>query len=180
MPQQIPSGLSTLATRSNIRSKRLVQKASPIPEPVRFRAEALGNQRDARPAFFAGRSAWDFSKRDTHFCLHKAVSLSRTLHFHRSFPLVYRDRLAISYRDHAHELLVSITPLYRKARSYELRFTARGDGIPESWMTIPLTRARPATHVDNLTPGTIYAFQVRAFGDLGFTDWSSSVTRMCI
>src|SRR5207237_10668539 len=62
----------------------------------------LGNQRDARPAFFAGRSAWDFSKRDTHFSLHKAVSLSRTLHFHRSFPLVYRDRLAISYRAHVH------------------------------------------------------------------------------
>src|SRR5207237_820025 len=64
----------------------------------------LGNQRDARPAFFAGRSAWDFSKRDTHFSLHKAVSLSRTLHFHRSFPLVYRDRLAISYRDHVHHV----------------------------------------------------------------------------
>src|SRR5207302_377850 len=31
----------------------------------------------------------------------KRYPLSRTLHFHRSFPLVYRDRLAISYRDHA-------------------------------------------------------------------------------
>src|SRR5437016_7957015 len=25
--------------------------------------------------------------------------------FHRSFPLVYRDRLAISYRDHAHMMM---------------------------------------------------------------------------
>jgi len=32
--------------------------------------------------------------------------------------------------------------------------------------------------VDGLTPGATYAFQVRARGRLGFTDWSDSVTRM--
>src|SRR5438105_12875600 len=77
---------------------------STTPSRIGIRAEALENQCDARPTFFAGRSAWDFSKRDTHFCLYKALSLSRTLHFHRSFPLVYRDRLAISYRDHVHHV----------------------------------------------------------------------------
>ena len=27
--------------------------------------------------------------------------------------------------------------------------------------------------------GTSYAFQVRALGRLGFTDWSDSATKMC-
>ena len=33
---------------------------------------------------------------------------------------------------------------------------------------------------ENLAPGTIYTFQVRAFGTLGYTDWSNPVQRMCI
>jgi hypothetical protein len=31
-----------------------------------------------------------------------------------------------------------------------------------------------------LAPGTVYAFQVRAFSKLGHTDWSDSATRMFI
>jgi hypothetical protein len=78
------------------------------------------------------------------------------------------------------QLLVSITPLYRKARSYELRYAAlTSDGTPGPWTTIALTKARPAVRVDNLTPATTYAFQVRALGHRGFTDWSDSATRMC-
>src|SRR3989442_685382 len=36
------------------------------------------NQRDIRPVFFAGRSDPIFFARDTRFCLHKRVSLSRS------------------------------------------------------------------------------------------------------
>ena len=32
--------------------------------------------------------------------------------------------------------------------------------------------------VEGLMPGTTYAFQVRALGRLGYTDWSDSTTRM--
>src|SRR5437588_8909135 len=75
---------------------------SSTPSRIGFRAEAPEINATLVRRSLPGGSAWDFSKRDTHFCRHKAVSLSRTLHFHRSFSLVYRDRLAISYRDHAH------------------------------------------------------------------------------
>src|SRR5438552_5475078 len=69
---------------------------------IAFRAEALGNQRDVRPGFFAGRSKSTSPTRDTPLYLHKPLSLSRLLHFHRSLSLVYRDHPAISYRDRAH------------------------------------------------------------------------------
>ena len=41
----------------------------------------------------------------------------------------------------------------------------------------PVTVIRAIT-VTGLTPGTTYAFQMRALGRLGYTDWSDSVTRM--
>jgi len=62
---------------------------------------------------------------------------------------------------------------------YELRYAAvDADSIPGAWTTMMPTITRAA--VDGLKPGTIYAFQVRAFGRFGYTDWSDSATRMCI
>jgi len=79
------------------------------------------------------------------------------------------------------ELHVYITPLGRKALYYQLRCTAI-DGIetPGTSTIITLTNARAGKTVKGLTPGVTYAFQVRAFGKAGFTDWSDSATRMCI
>jgi hypothetical protein len=50
-----------------------------------------------------------------------------------------------------------------------------GDGIGELTI-IPTTVARFPITVKNLTPGTIYIFQVRAANNLGRTDWSDPVT----
>ena len=68
-----------------------------------------------------------------------------------------------------------------KALSYELRYGASlSGGTPSNTWTIQLvTRVKPATSVTGLTPGTIYAFQVRAMGRLAYTDCSDSATRMC-
>ena len=78
-------------------------------------------------------------------------------------------------------LLVSFTPLYRKALKYELRVAARNrDDQEEPWTIMDLAKARPATRVEKLTPGTVYVFQVRALGPLGLSDWSPAVSRMCI
>jgi hypothetical protein len=77
--------------------------------------------------------------------------------------------------------LVATIKALRKARNYELRYAALGGGgMPGSWTIITLTSARPAVPISGLTPGTTYAFQVRALGKLGHTDWSDSATRMCI
>jgi hypothetical protein len=78
------------------------------------------------------------------------------------------------------ELLLSFDPV-PNARSYEIRFalTPAAGGSPV-WSTKQVSSTRPATLIDNLTRGTSYTFQVRAFGKLGFSDWSAPVERMCI
>jgi hypothetical protein len=69
----------------------------------------------------------------------------------------------------------------RKAVSYTPRYAAVGaDGKPGSWTELsPVTAIRSIT-VTGLTPGTLYAFQMRAQGRAGYTDWSDSVTRISL
>jgi len=79
------------------------------------------------------------------------------------------------------QLLVTFKPV-AKARSYEVRYgavpTAAGAGI--SWITVLVPSSKPPAPISNLTAGVSYQFQVRAFGKLGFSDWSASVERMAI
>jgi hypothetical protein len=66
------------------------------------------------------------------------------------------------------------------AASYVVRYAPIGpDGKPGTWADVPATGIRSVT-VTGLTPGTNYAFQVRALGRLGYTDWSDSVTRISL
>jgi hypothetical protein len=74
---------------------------------------------------------------------------------------------------------VWLRSLGRQARSYQYRFGV-ADTEPDSWPIEAVGSAAEAILIDGLTPGTIYAFQVRAIGVLGETDWSDSATRMCI
>jgi hypothetical protein len=67
------------------------------------------------------------------------------------------------------------------ARFYELRYAVQdANGIPGEWTIETLLQARAPAVIKNLTPGLIYAFQVRAKNAAGYTDWSPSFTRMCI
>src|SRR5262249_26975570 len=46
----------------------------------------------------------------------------------------------------------------REAFSYELRWAPFSEVIsPEKWITKPVVKTRPATLIDSLTPGTLYA-----------------------
>jgi Fibronectin type III domain len=78
------------------------------------------------------------------------------------------------------ELLVTMKSLPR-ARSYDVRYAPvpAGGGTPATWTTETFASAKIAVPINGLTPGTNYAFQVRAFGKLGYTDWSESFTRVC-
>src|SRR5881628_2086813 len=88
----------------------------------------------------------------------------------RTYPLARRNRAVSKPRilkirqGKTGELLVYFTPLYRKAVHYELRHGAQGaDGMPpETWTGESLLQARRPARIENLTPGTIYVFQVRA------------------
>ena len=68
-----------------------------------------------------------------------------------------------------------------KAVSYTVHYAPMGsDGKPGSWTEMsPVTVIRSIT-VNGLTPGTTYAFQVRALGRAGYTNWGDSVTRMAM
>ena len=74
------------------------------------------------------------------------------------------------------QLIIRISPI-RKARLYELRYAAMASGVPGNWTSDQLLSTKPYT-LQGLTPGTIYAFQVRALGQTGYTNWSDSITKM--
>ena len=79
------------------------------------------------------------------------------------------------------QLLVTIQPVAR-ARSYELRYAPvpAAARATVNWTRIVVASTKPATPINNLTPGGNYTFQARAFGKLGFSDWSAPVERMSI
>ena len=66
------------------------------------------------------------------------------------------------------------------ARMIEIRYGAvlPGATTPASTTTVQVATAKPGTPINGLTPGTVYAFQVRAFGKTGWTEWSDTVTKM--
>lgn len=77
------------------------------------------------------------------------------------------------------QLKVAIKPVAR-ARSYEIRYAApAAAGATPAWASVTVAGSKPPTLIENLTRGIDYTFQVRAFGKLGFSDWSSPVDQMC-
>jgi hypothetical protein len=89
-------------------------------------------------------------------------------------------RIVLLDQGHTGQLLVTIKPV-PKALHYEIRHAVvPAAGATVNWTTILVTSTKPPTAVNNLTPGTSYTFQARAFGRLGYSDWSAAVDRMCI
>jgi len=106
----------------------------------------------------------------------EAKSTTRTAPQPLSQPVISK----VDQGNSSGQLLVSIKPV-PKARNYELRFAAQAAaGAPVQWTTITVATAKASVQIGGLTPGTTYMFQVRAFGHLGFTDFSDSVSRMVI
>jgi hypothetical protein len=67
------------------------------------------------------------------------------------------------------------------AGSYEIRWaSAQADGTPGEWTTQAFSKTRGFLTLTGFTPGTVYLFQVRALVDKTFTDWSDSVSKMCV
>ncbi len=89
----------------------------------------------------------------------------------------------IKYVDHgalSGEIVVQVQAI-PKAVNYEIRYGAQlNGGLPSSWTSKVVTKVKPPVGIQGLTPGTVYAFQVRALGKLGYTDWTDSTTCMCI
>ena len=66
-----------------------------------------------------------------------------------------------------------------KAVGYVVHYAPLGsDGKPGSRTELPPVTVIRSITINGLTPGTTYAFQVRALGRAGYTNWSDSGTRI--
>ena len=66
-----------------------------------------------------------------------------------------------------------------KALSFDTRYGVEVNGAPPAtWTTVTIPGSKKWT-ITNLTPGANYAFQIRALGRLGYTDWSASTHFIC-
>jgi Fibronectin type III domain len=70
------------------------------------------------------------------------------------------------------------------ALSYELRWAPVVAGssatAAPAWISSLIPSTHPPATVSNLTPGTIYQFEVRVLSKKGWSDWSGNATRMAI
>ena len=82
----------------------------------------------------------------------------------------------LDYGTRPGEILAAIKSV-TGAKSYNLRFGA--GTAPSSWTVMNVAAIKKAIPIDNLTSGTLYAFQVQALGAQGLSAWSDSSTIMC-
>jgi hypothetical protein len=66
------------------------------------------------------------------------------------------------------------------ARGYQVQYAALQDGVPGPWTEVDVPSVKSAFKISGLTPATMYAFQVRAIGAVNRSDWSNSVTIICV
>ena len=97
-------------------------------------------------------------------------------------PLDTQRIRKLDHGSNSGEILVWPPRSYRKIRTCDLRYVPVDDaGLPVGdWTETVITDFLKPITIKNLKPGVVYAFQIRALGDLGKTDWSDSVTIMCI
>jgi hypothetical protein len=75
--------------------------------------------------------------------------------------------------------------IIKKSLAFEAAFPESAavcaENTPGPWQAAGMfTNSRSMT-IDGLTPGTTYMFQVRAIGgSTRYSDWSNSVSRMCV
>ena len=81
-------------------------------------------------------------------------------------------------RGNSDELMLKVTPIAR-AKCYEVRSAVVGAGNGQGpWQQAGIFTSSRIT-IANLVPTTTYAFQVRAVGAAGNTEWSDPVSHMC-
>jgi hypothetical protein len=68
------------------------------------------------------------------------------------------------------------------AASYQIRYVPVSDNgsTTSEWTVRPAVGVRQPITLSGLKPATKYAFQVRSLGKSGYSDWSDSVTLICI
>jgi hypothetical protein len=70
------------------------------------------------------------------------------------------------------------------ALSYDVRWapvtTGSSATVAPAWTSSLVASSHPPATVSNLTPGTVYQFEVRVLSKTGWSDWGGNATRMAI
>jgi hypothetical protein len=53
-------------------------------------------------------------------------------------------------------------------------------GVPGPGTVVDVMRVKSAFKISGLTPATMYAFQLQAIGPNNRSDWSNSITIICV
>ena len=87
----------------------------------------------------------------------------------------------LSHGDVSGAIKAKVPPSYRKVINFYFRH-GPADDIPnaEQWPVQPITMLDRPTVISNLTPGVLYAFQIRALNRLGQSDWSQFALLRCL
>ena len=75
-----------------------------------------------------------------------------------------------------------LPPSLRKIVRYDIRYAPiDAEGLPTTeWnVKVAASSTEIPVSIQNLKPGTLYAFQLRTFGKIGESDWSDPVTKIC-
>lgn len=62
----------------------------------------------------------------------------------------------------------------------EVHWAPLTDGAPGDWVSRLAINVQKPMVLNGLTPGVTYAFQARSMDKTGYSDWSDSVTFMCV
>jgi hypothetical protein len=74
-------------------------------------------------------------------------------------------------------LLINAVPY---ARGYQVQYAALKGGDPGPWTVVDVMNVKSAFKISGLAPQTRYVFQVHTIGTANRSDWSNSVTIICV
>ena len=86
---------------------------------------------------------------------------------------------SIDYGVNSGQIVASVRAV-AGGKSYFIRYAVMNGATPGPWTTIPAASIQRPITISGLTPTTIYGFQVQALGVLGYSDWSTTETIVCI
>jgi len=86
---------------------------------------------------------------------------------------------SIDYGVNSGQIVASVKAV-AGGKSYFIRYAVMNGATPGPWTTVPAASIQRPITISGLTPTTIYGFQVQALGVLGYSDWSTTETIVCI
>jgi hypothetical protein len=85
----------------------------------------------------------------------------------------------LDYGINSGSLLVSIKSV-TGGKAYFVRYAVMSGSQPGPWTIVPTTIVNKPLTLSGLTPATTYGMQVQALGALGYSDWSTLQTIICV